>query len=190
MYRLFFKRFIDIIASIVLLIILSPLIFVIFFIVWIWIGFPIFVQKRPGKQGKLFDLYKFKTLYDNQNISDANRTNKLGNFLRKFGLDETLQLINILKNEMSLVGPRPLLAEYLSKYKKKEKRRHLIKPGITGLAQTTPSSKNIDDWKRKLELDIYYVDNFNFLLDMKILLQTLRLVILGKKSFNNFEKLK
>ena len=190
MYRLFFKRLIDLIISLSILIILFPLIIVIFFVVWVQIGPPIFIQKRPGKNGKLFNIYKFKTLYDNSSLSQINRTNKVGDFLRKFGLDEILQLLNIIKNDMSLVGPRPLLEDYLNIYSDEEKRRHLVKPGITGLAQISPRHKGAEDWKKKLELDVYYVDNFNFFVDMKILFKTFLLVFSGKKIFNDFSKLK
>lgn len=190
MYHFFFKRLIDLIISLSFLVILFPLIIVIFFIVWLFIGFPIFIQQRPGKDGKLFNLYKFKTLYDNSNLPEKNRTNKVGNFLRKTGLDEILQLINIVKNEMSLVGPRPLLKEYLNIYNFEEKRRHLVKPGITGLAQISPRFKDSEDWKKKIELDVYYVDNFNFFIDVEIIFKTVILVFLGKKISNEFSKLK
>ena len=125
MYQKYFKRLFDIILSLSLLLFLFPVIVLIFFLVWTFIGFPIFKQKRPGLNGKIFTLYKFKTLYDNnRNVSEKKRQNKLGNFLRKTGLDELPQLFNILKNDMSLIGPRPLLVEYLKRYSKNQKKRH------------------------------------------------------------------
>ena len=124
MYQKYFKKLFDIILSLILIISLFPVMILIFFLVWITIGFPIFRQKRPGLNGKVFTLYKFKTLYDvSKNFSERKRLNKLGNFLRKTGLDELPQIYNILKNDMSLIGPRPLLVEYLSYYTSEQKRR-------------------------------------------------------------------
>lgn len=123
MYEKYFKRLIDVIFSLILIILLFPVMILIFFLVWIYIGFPIFIQKRPGLNNRIFNLYKFKTLYDApKNLSENKRQNKVGNFLRKTGLDELPQLFNILKNNMSFVGPRPLLVEYLKKYTKFEKK--------------------------------------------------------------------
>ena len=142
MYQKYLKRLFDIIFSLILILILIPIMVLIFFLVWIFIGFPIFTQKRPGLNNEIFILYKFKTLYDfTKYISETKRQNTLGNFLRKTGLDELPQLFNILKNDMSFIGPRPLLAEYLKKYTNFEKKRHLVKPGITGLAQINPEQK-------------------------------------------------
>ena len=144
MYQIYFKRLFDIIFSIILIISLSPIMIFIFFFVWITIGYPIFKQNRPGLNEEIFTLYKFKTLYDSKNdISEENRQNKVGNFLRKTGLDELPQLFNILTNKMSFVGPRPLLVEYLTKYSLNEK-RHLVKPGITGLAQINPEPSELN----------------------------------------------
>ena len=117
MYQKYFKRLFDVIFSLSLTIFLFPIMIFIFFLVWITVGFPIFKQKRPGLKGKIFTLYKFKTLYDaSANVSQKKRQNKVGNFLRKTGLDELPQLFNVLENNMSIVGPRPLLVEYLKKY--------------------------------------------------------------------------
>jgi len=128
MYQLFFKRLFDIIFSIFLIIVLLPVMIFIFFLVWCMIGFPIFAQKRPGLNNKIFTLYKFKTMYDtNENISKYKRLSKLGNFFRKTGLDELPQLFNILKGDMSFIGPRPLLLEYLKKYSKYEKKKKHFK---------------------------------------------------------------
>ena len=123
MHQKYFKRLFDIIFSLSLIIILFPVMILVFFLVWLTIGFPIFMQKRPGLDNKIFTLYKFKTLYDPiKNFSEKKRQNKMGNFLRKTGLDELPQLFNILRNNMSFVGPRPLLLEYLDKYSNYEKK--------------------------------------------------------------------
>ena len=189
MYQKYFKRLFDIIFSLFLILFLSPLMVLIFFLVWIFIGFPIFFQKRPGLNNKIFILYKFKSLYDNdKKILETKRQNKLGNFLRKTGLDELPQLFNILKNDMSLVGPRPLLIEYLDKYSIYEKKRHLVKPGITGLAQINPEPSGIKSWDKSIELDIFYVNNESFFLDIKILFKTLVLLLLKKKQYKDFKK--
>ena len=156
MYQKYFKRVLDILFSLVLIILLFPLMVLIFFIVWLAIGFPIFIQKRPGLNNKIFKLYKFKTLYDaSKNTHERKRQNMLGNFLRKTGLDELPQLFNILENSMSLVGPRPLLVEYLNTYSNYEKKRHLVKPGITGLAQVNPEPSGVKSWNKSIKLDIY-----------------------------------
>ena len=161
----------------------------IFFIVWATIGFPIFAQKRPGLNGKVFTLYKFKTLYESaKNVSESKRQNKIGNFLRKTGLDELPQLFNVLENNMSLVGPRPLLIEYLKKYSKYENKRHLVKPGITGLAQVNPDPSGVKSWKKSIKLDVYYATNLNFYLDIKILFKTVELILFKKKQYKDFKK--
>ena len=189
MYQNFFKRFFDIVFSIILILFFLPIMILLFFIVWFFIGFPIFMQKRPGLNNKIFTLYKFKTLYDtNKNISDKKRQNKLGNFLRITGLDELPQLFNILENNMSFVGPRPLLVEYLKKYSNYEKRRHLVKPGITGLAQVNPDQSGVKSWKKSIKLDIYYSSNISFYLDIQIFFKTLILVIFMKKQYKDFKK--
>ena len=159
----------------------------IFILVWMFIGFPIFTQIRPGLNNKLFKMYKFKTLYD-ETGNELSRTSSFGNFLRAYGLDELPQLINIVKNDMSLIGPRPLLKEYLDKYSKKELTRHNVKPGITGLAQIISKNSN-DLWSKRLDLDIYYVNNINFFLDVNILLKTFFLIFFKKKIYKNFDKL-
>lgn len=189
MYQKFFKRLLDIITSLTLIIFLFPLMILIFFLVWFFIGFPIFFQKRPGLKNKIFTLYKFKTLYDSpKNVYENKRQNKLGIFLRKTGLDELPQLFNILKNDMSLIGPRPLLVEYLEKYSKFEKRRHTIKPGVTGLAQVNPEPSGIKSWDKSIKLDIFYVENISFFLDIKILFKTVVLILLKKKQYNDYKK--
>ena len=189
MYQKYYKKLFDIILSLSLLIILFPIMILIFFLVWIIIGYPIFTQKRPGLNNKIFTLYKFKTLYDvSKIVTEKNRQSKFGNFLRKTGLDELPQLFNILENKMSFVGPRPLLVEYLKKYSAYEKKRHLVKPGITGLAQINPEPSGKKSWKKSIKLDIYYVSNISFFLDMRILLRTLLLILFKKKQFEDFEK--
>lgn len=189
MYQKYIKRLFDIVMSIILILFLFPLMVLIFFLVWVFIGQPIFNQKRPGLKNKIFTLYKFKSLYDvDKNVSEKKRQNKLGNFLRKTGLDELPQLFNILKNDMSFVGPRPLLIEYLKKYNDYEKKRHLVKPGITGLAQVNPSPSGLKSWDKSIKLDVYYVENISFFLDIEILFKTIVLVIFKKKQFQDFKK--
>ena len=189
MYQKYFKKLFDIILSLILIISLFPVMILIFFLVWITIGFPIFKQKRPGLNSKVFTLYKFKTLYDSSNsTSQKKRQNKMGNFLRKTGLDELPQLFNIFKNNMSLVGPRPLLVEYLKKYSKHEKKRHLVKPGITGLAQVYPETTGDKFWTKSFKLDVYYTTKVSFFLDMKIIYKTVELVLFKKKQYKDFKK--
>ena len=189
MYQKYFKRLFDIILSLTLLLFLFPLMVLIFILISVFIGFPIFFQKRPGLKGKIFTIYKFKTLHDTTNLVLENkRQNKLGNFLRKTGLDELPQLFNVLKNNMSFIGPRPLLIEYLNKYNKYEKKRHSVKPGITGLAQINPESSGIKSWNKSIKLDIYYVNNISFFLDIKILFKTVILILLKKKQYKDFNK--
>ena len=189
MYQKYFKRFLDIILSLILIIFFFPVMILLFFLIWFIIGFPIFKQKRPGLKNKIFTLYKFKTLYDaSKNIHERKRQNNLGNFLRKTGLDELPQLFNILENSMSLVGPRPLLFEYLNKYSNYEKKRHLVKPGITGLAQVNPEPSGVKSWNKSIKLDIYYTKNISFFLDIKILFKTLELILFKKKLYKDFKK--
>ena len=189
MYQKYFKRLFDIILGLSLIIVFAPIMIVIFFLVWFLIGYPIFIQERPGLNNKIFTLYKFKTLCDmSKNVSEKERQSKFGNFLRRTGLDELPQLFNILENKMSIVGPRPLLVEYLNKYSAYEKKRHLVKPGITGLAQINPEPSGTKSWKKSIKFDIFYVSNINFFLDMKILFRTVVLVLLRKKQFEDFKK--
>lgn len=189
MYQSYFKRLFDIVLSIILIVVFFPIMILVFFLVWFFIGFPIFKQNRPGLNNKIFTLYKFKTLYDNsKKISEKNRQSRLGNFLRKTGLDELPQLFNILQNNMSFVGPRPLLAEYLKKYSNYEKKRHKVKPGITGLAQVNPEPSGLKSWNKSIKFDIYYVKNINFLLDMRILIKTIGIILFRKKQFEDFKK--
>lgn len=181
MYSSFFKRFIDNIAASFGLLILSPL----FIIVTIGLYFanqgkPFFFQLRPGKNGKIFKIIKFKTMNDKKDLAgnllpDAERLTKIGSFVRKTSLDEIPQLLNVLKGEMSLIGPRPLLPEYLAFYTVLQNRRHELRPGITGWAQV--NGRNAISWDEKFELDVWYIDNVSFLIDVKIILLTLKKII-------------
>jgi undecaprenyl phosphate N,N'-diacetylbacillosamine 1-phosphate transferase len=188
-YQKYFKRFLDVILSLILIVFLSPVMMLLFFVIWFMIGFPIFKQKRPGLNNKIFTIYKFKTLYDaSKNTPERKRQNSLGNFLRKTGLDELPQLFNILKNDMSIAGPRPLLLEYLNKYSRHEKKRHLVKPGITGLAQVNPELSGVKSWNKSIKLDIYYTKNISFFLDIQILFKTIELLLFKKKQYKDFKK--
>lgn len=187
MYKNYIKRTLDIIFSIILLVLLSPVIIVTYFAVLIFLGYPvIFKQKRPGYKEKIFNVYKFRTM-DNKIdekgnlLSDSKRLNSFGKILRKTSLDEIPQLFNILKGDMSFIGPRPLLVEYLEYYDQEEKKRHDIRPGISGLAQV--NGRNSITWKQKFKLDIQYLEKISFLLDIKILILTIKNII-GSKDIN------
>lgn len=181
MYKNFLKRFIDFTIALVGLVLLMP----IFIIVTLGLFFvnqgkPFFFQKRPGKNGHIFAIIKFKTMNDKTDIAgkllpDGERLTKIGSFVRKTSLDEIPQLINVIKGDMSIVGPRPLLVDYLPLYNDFQKRRHDVKPGITGWAQV--NGRNAISWSEKFKLDVWYVDNLSFLLDLKIILMTVLKVI-------------
>jgi len=178
------KHFLDYLFAITLLIGLSPLLAIITLLLWIQnSGSPFFKQVRPGKNAKLFTIFKFKTMRDTRDadgklLPDFERITPLGKTIRKLSLDELPQLWNVVLGEMSFVGPRPLLPEYLSLYSTEQNKRHLVKPGITGWAQI--NGRNTLSWKEKFALDCYYVENQGFLLDLKILLLTLSKVIVPK----------
>lgn len=181
LYRNYFKRFIDFTVSLITFCLLLPLFLVITALLFIANqGSPFFVQPRPGKNGRIFNLVKFKTMNDRKDeagnlLSDAERLTPMGNFIRKTSLDEIPQLINVIKGEMSLIGPRPLLVEYLPLYNDTQKRRHEVRPGITGWAQV--NGRNAIGWKEKFELDVWYVDHVDFRLDCKIILFTVMKVL-------------
>ena len=169
----FVKRLMDLLIALMALILLSPIILIIGVMVACWHGFPIFFkQERPGLKGEIFTIFKFRTmrnLVDKQGnpLPDARRLTKLGRFLRASSLDELPELINVLKGEMSLVGPRPLLVEYLPRYNPTQFRRHEVLPGITGWAQI--HGRNAITWQEKFNLDVWYVDNWTLWLDLKII---------------------
>jgi undecaprenyl phosphate N,N'-diacetylbacillosamine 1-phosphate transferase len=184
MYTHFIKPFGDFFVSLILLIILSPIILVTtFLLLFANNGNIFFFQKRPGFKCKPFTIIKFKTMKDAFDINgiplpDEFRLTKIGKFIRSTSLDEVLQLINVLKGDMSLVGPRPLLMQYLERYNDEQLRRHDVKPGITGLAQI--KGRNAITWEQKFMYDIEYVKNENFILDMKILIITFKNVLIRK----------
>lgn len=176
MYCLFFKRFFDITIAIICLVLFMPVLFPIYLILlFITNGKPFFLQDRPGKNRKIFKVLKFRTMNMKKDrngnlLPDKDRLTKFGILLRKSSLDEAPQVINILKGEMSIIGPRPLLPEYLELYNTKQMKRHNIRPGITGWAQI--NGRNTISWKQKFEYDVWYLDNISFLLDLKIFIIT------------------
>jgi len=181
LYQNYIKRIIDIIVSIVVLIIVFPILLgVIVLLIITNNGHPFFFQIRPGKNERLFKIVKFKTMNeakDNNGVllPDAERMTKVGNFIRKTSLDELPQLLNVIKGEMSLIGPRPLLPEYLPLYTNEQKKRHNVRPGITGWAQV--NGRNAISWEEKFKFDVYYADNISVLLDLKILFLTIKKVM-------------
>ncbi len=181
MYKKYIKRALDLILSLMALIILMPLMIVIYILVRVKLGKPaIFKQERPGKNEKIFTLYKFRTMTDEKDeggnlLPDEKRLTKFGKILRSTSLDELPELINIIKGDMSIVGPRPLLVEYLPYYTERERHRHDVRPGLTGLAQI--HGRNTTKWKKRFEIDIEYIENISFNQDVKIILGTLKKVI-------------
>ncbi len=179
-YEAFFKRMIDIVASSFVVILFSWLYLLLALIVRINLGSPIiFTQDRPGKNGKVFKLYKFRSMSDKRDengelLPDKMRLNKFGRILRSTSLDELPELFNIIKGDMSIVGPRPLLVKYLPYYNVHDARRHEVRPGLTGLAQV--SGRNAMSWREKFEKDIEYVDNLTFLMDVKVVFMTIKKV--------------
>ncbi|NNT72566.1 sugar transferase [Flavobacterium sp. IMCC34852] len=181
MYQSLFKPLLDFLAAVIGLVLLSP----IFLLVTILLlvannGKPFFTQQRPGKNGKIFKIIKFKTMNDKKDatgrlLPDAMRLTQVGQFVRKTSLDEIPQLLNVIKGDMSIVGPRPLLTHYLHLYSDFQNRRHEVKPGITGWAQV--NGRNAISWDKKFELDVWYVDHISFILDLKILFKTVLKVI-------------
>ena len=187
MYRKFFKRFLDIIISLVFILCFWWLYIVIIILVRIKLGSPVlFKQDRPGLNEKIFKMYKFRTMTDEKDkdgnlLPDVERLTKFGKFLRSTSLDEIPELWNVLKGEMSLVGPRPLLVSYLTKYNEYEKRRHEVRPGITGWAQI--NGRNNTTWEERFKNDIYYVESISFKLDLKIIIKTI-LKVLKRSDIN------
>ncbi len=181
MYAKYIKRTLDLILSLMALIVLMPLMIIIGILVRINLGSPIiFKQKRPGKNEKIFTLYKFRTMTDKRDIDgnllpDEYRLTKFGKFLRSTSLDELPELINIIKGDMAIVGPRPLLVEYLPYYTEEEKHRHDVRPGLTGLAQV--NGRNAISWEEKLKYDTEYIKEISFYSDLKIIFKTIKKTI-------------
>ena len=181
MYKHFFKRLIDFIIVFCVLVVIWPILLV----VTLWLHFAnkgtgaFFIQERPGKGGKVFNVIKFNTKTDERDadgnlLPDADRLTNVGRFVRSTSIDELPQLINVLKGDMALIGPRPLLVQYLPLYSKEQARRHDVRPGITGWAQV--NGRNAISWMKKFELDVWYVDHCSFLLDVKIIFLTIKKV--------------
>ena len=182
MYKNFFKRVLDFSISLIALIIISPILLV----VTIWLHFAnkgagaFFTQERPGKDAEIFKVIKFKTMTDERDangdlLSDEQRLTKVGKFVRSTSIDELPQLINVLKGDMALIGPRPLLPQYLPLYSKEQARRHEVRPGISGWAQC--HGRNAISWTEKFKLDVWYVDHVSFITDVKVILITIKKVL-------------
>lgn len=185
MYKNFFKRIIDFTIVFIALLIIWPILL----IITIWLHFAnkgagaFFTQERPGKDGKIFKVIKFKSMTDERDengklLPNEQRLTKIGSIIRKTSIDELPQLINVLKGDMALIGPRPLLPRYLELYSKEQARRHEVRPGITGWAQV--NGRNAITWTKKFELDVWYVDNCSLWLDIKIIFMTIRNVLMRK----------
>ena len=197
-YKRHIKRPMDILLSLCAIIVLSPVMLIITLLVRIKLGSPvIFKQKRPGLNEKIFTLYKFRTMTDKRNengelLPDSERLTKFGKILRSTSLDELPELLNILKGDMSVVGPRPLLVEYLPLYNDTQKRRHEVRPGLSGLAQVC--GRNAICWEDKFDIDVEYVNDMSFLLDWEIIFKTIKKVItregINQDSENTMEDFK
>ena len=180
MYKRVFKRVLDILLSLLVIILFSWLYLILAVFVRVKLGSPVlFKQARPGKDEKIFNLYKFRTMTDARDsegklLPDKDRLTSFGMFLRKSSLDELPEFINILKGDMSFIGPRPLLVEYLPYYTEREKLRHTVRPGLTGLAQV--SGRNTVDWDTRFEIDATYVENLSFIMDLKVIGMTFKTV--------------
>ncbi|NMW21093.1 MAG: sugar transferase [Chlorobiaceae bacterium] len=188
MYKKYSKRLIDLFIAFIFLFILSPLLLSLTIILFLTnSGSPFYLQNRPGKNGQIFCLIKFKTMNDKRDstgklLSDVQRISAIGHLMRSFSIDELPQLLNVLKGDMSLVGPRPLLISYLSLYDKRQSKRHDVRPGITGWAQI--NGRNTISWQEKFELDVWYVENVSFILDIRILIHTL-IKVFKKEGINS-----
>lgn len=191
MYKFFLKRVIDFLIALIGLILLSPVFIVVMVLLYFANqGKPFFLQARPGLNEKIFNIIKFKTMNDKKDgqgnyLPDSERLTRIGSFIRQTSLDELPQLINVLKGDMALIGPRPLLPQYLSLYNESQKRRHNIRPGITGWAQV--NGRNAISWTMKFELDIWYIDNVSFATDCKVMFLTLKKVI-KKEGINQADQ--
>lgn len=183
------KRLFDISVSLMGLIICSPVLVIVSILVATLVGRPVlFKQARPGRKGKIFTIYKFRTMKDSfddrgELLPDKKRMTKFGGFLRETSLDEIPELINVLKGDMSIVGPRPLLVRYLDRYTPEQARRHDVRPGITGWAQV--NGRNAISWEEKFQYDVWYVDNLSFLLDLKIIINTIGVIFDRKKVYQS-----
>ena len=188
-YRTTIKSLLDFLAALIAIIILSPILITVTALLFFTNhGKPFFYQKRPGKNEKIFTILKFKSMNDKTDaygalLSDSDRLTPIGKFVRQASIDELLQLFNVLKGDMSLIGPRPLLIQYLPFYTRIERKRHSVKPGLTGLAQV--NGRNFLDWDPRLKLDVEYVENMSFKNDFKILLKTIYKVIASKDISND-----
>jgi len=184
MYKRFFKQIIDFFIAFTALVILSPiLLIVVILLSFANKGNPFFFQNRPGKDERIFRIVKFRTMTNERDehgilLPDADRLTGIGKFVRKTSIDEIPQLINVLVGDMSLIGPRPLLPEYLPIFNERQKKRHSVRPGISGWAQV--NGRNAISWNKKLEYDVWYVENLSFTLDMKILFNTIKKVIISE----------
>ena len=184
MYQKIIKPRIDFCAALAVFILLLPILLLVAVLLFFANGGnPFFIQKRPGKKERIFNIIKFKTMHDKRDdkgelLPDNERLTKVGRIIRKTSLDELPQLINVIKGDMSLIGPRPLLPEYLSLYNEEQQKRHQVKPGITGWAQV--NGRNAISWEKKLAYDVWYVENSSFLLDVKIVLKTIKKVLVSE----------
>lgn len=182
-YEKYIKRLLDIILSGIALIVLSPVLLIVAVLIRVKLGSPvIFCQQRPGKDEKIFNLYKFRTMRNavdsktGEQLPDEQRLDKFGKIIRSSSLDELPELLNILKGDMSIVGPRPLLVKYLPLYNEKQKHRHDVRPGLTGWAQV--HGRNLLSWEERFLLDVWYVKNVSFLIDVKIVILTIRCIFI------------
>lgn len=195
MYAKCFKRVIDFLLSLIALIIISPILLVLIILGTVFMrGNPFFTQERPGKNEKIFKLIKFRTMDNRKDKSgkllpDKVRLNKYGRFLRASSLDELPELVNILKGDMSIVGPRPLMARYLSYYTDEERKRHSVRPGLSGYAQV--HGRNNVDWAERMKMDVYYTENVSLKMDLKILIETILIVLkregISVEDMTNFD---
>ncbi len=184
MYKRFFKQIIDFFIAFTALVVLSPILLIVVILLALANkGNPFFFQNRPGKDERIFKIVKFRTMTNKRDehgilLPDTDRLTGIGKFIRKTSIDEIPQLINVLMGDMSLIGPRPLLPEYLLMFNERQKKRHTVRPGITGWAQV--NGRNAISWNKKLEYDVWYVENLSFTLDIKILFKTIKKVIISE----------